>query len=78
MLHSSSCGGAAPGGGPLPALLRWAGGSASSAASLRAISVWRFMIATQGDWIGSLVLGALTKGPSARAFLPVTGARLNP
>ena len=50
----------------MPALLRWAGGSASSTAGLWAISVWRFMTATQGDWIGSLALGAFGKGPSAR------------
>ena len=49
----------------MPARLRWAGGSASSAASLRAISVWRFMMASQGDWIGSLVLGAFTSSPTA-------------
>ena len=66
------------GGGTRPARLRCAGGSASSAASLRAISVWRFMMATQGDWIGSPVFGASTKGPSARTFLPARGARLNP
>ncbi len=56
----------------MPARLRWAGGSASSAASLRAISACRFMAAThQGDWIGSPVFGASTKRPSARTFLPV-------
>ena len=62
----------------MPALLRCAGGNASTAASLRAISVCRFMTATQGGWSGSSVLGAFTKGPSARTFLPVRGARLNP
>ncbi len=55
----------------MPARLRWAGGSASSAAGLRAISAWRFMAATQGDRIGSPVFGASTKRPSARTFLPV-------
>ena len=68
---------------PIPARaraarLRWASGGASSAASLRAISVWQFMTASQGDWIGSPVVGALTKRPSARTFLPVRGAPLNP
>ena len=77
MLHPWS-GRAAPGGGPMPARLRSAGGSASSAARLRAISVCRFMTAAQGDWIGSPVLGALTKGPSARTSLSVRGAQLNP
>jgi hypothetical protein len=62
----------------MPARLRRAGGSASSAASLRAISVCRFMIAPQGARIVSPVCGAFAKGPSARAFLPVEGARLNP
>ena len=65
MLHSSF-GRAGLGGAVMPALLCAAGGSASSAASLRAISVCRFMMASQGDWIGSLALGAFAKGPSAR------------
>ncbi|HEX8931063.1 MAG TPA: hypothetical protein VGA45_19285 [Actinomycetota bacterium] len=53
---------------------RRAGGSASSAASLRATSVCRFMIATQGDWIGSLVRGVLTKRPSARTCAVASSA----
>ena len=42
----------------MAARLCWAGGSASSAASLRAIPVWRLMMASKGDSIGSLVSGA--------------------
>ena len=48
-------------------------GSASSAASLRAISVWRFMTASQGGWIGSPAFGAFAEWPSARASLQLTG-----
>jgi hypothetical protein len=77
MLHSSS-GRAALRGAVMPARLRCAGGSAGSAASSRAISVWRFTMANQGDWIGSAVCGGLTKRPSARTFLSVLGAQLNP
>ena len=62
----------------MPAWERWAGGSASLAASLRAIPVYRFMMATQGNWIGSVVCGALTKRRSAHTSLSVRGARLNP
>ena len=58
----------------MPARLRCAGGSANSAASLRAISVCRFMIATHGDWIGSPVLGAFTKRPSARTCAVASSA----
>jgi hypothetical protein len=45
----------------VPARLRCAAGSANSAASLRANSAWRFMIASQGAWSGSPVFGAFTK-----------------
>ena len=55
-----------------------AGGSASPAANLRAISVCPFMIVTQGDWIGSLVFAAPIRRPSARTFLSGRGLRLNP
>ena len=65
LLSEVASGKVVPGSGAIPALLRCAGGSASSAASLRAISVCRFMMASQGDWIGSLVFGALTGRPTA-------------
>jgi hypothetical protein len=53
----------------MPALLRWAAGSASSAAGLRAISVRRFMTATRGGWIRSPAFGVFAKGPNARTPL---------
>ena len=45
---------------PTQTLPRRAGGSASSAAGLRAISVSRFMIAARGGWIGGPVLAGLS------------------
>ncbi len=72
MLHSSSWR-AALRGGVMPARLCCAGGSASSAAGSAASFVCRFMTATRGGWSGSPVFGAFAKGPSARAFLQVTG-----
>ena len=51
-----------------PIRLRCAGGKASSAASLRAISVWRFSTGKYGLWIGRPVFGALTSMPEASIF----------